>query len=349
MMAAPEQSAPTGSATPQVTSDAVTAARLRIVIVNYRTPGLSIDCLASLEDEVKQLPAAHVVVVEGGSPDDSAEQLRRAIDQHGWSSWVTLDVRPDNAGFAAGNNAAIIPALNEDPPPGFVLLLNPDTVVRPDAIASLLRFMAEHPDAGLAGSRLEDPDGTPQNSAFRFPSIASSFESNVRFGPITRLLKNRLVSMPMSDTPHRADWLAGASLIVRREVFEAVGPLDDGYFMYFEETDFCLAAQRAGFEAWYVPQSRVVHLVGQASGVTAKNESARPAKRRPAYWFESRKRYFVKNHGKLAATAADAAWIVGFALWRLRVKLTRKPDRDPEKLLGDFIRHSVFFKGFKTG
>lgn len=347
----PEVSAPAGpsgaaSAATGTSADAVTAARLRIVIVNYRTPGLTIDCLASLEDEVKQLPGAHVVVVEGGSGDDSAAQLRQAIEDRGWSAWVTLDVRENNAGFAGGNNAAIVPALAEDPPPDFVLLLNPDTVVRPGAITALLRFMNEHPGAGLAGSRLEDPDGTPQNSAFRFPSIASSFESMVRLGPITRLLKNRLVSMPMSDTPHRADWMAGASLLVRREVFDAVGPLDDGYFMYFEETDFCLAAQRAGFEAWYVPDSRVVHLVGQASGVTAKNDSGKPAKRRPAYWFESRKRYFVKNHGKLAAALADAAWIVGFACWRLRVKLTNQPDRDPEKLLTDFIRHSVFLRGF---
>jgi len=321
---------------------------LRIVIVNYRTPGLTIDCLASLEPELANLPGAHVVVVEGGSGDDSAKRLADAIAERGWSSWVTLDIREDNTGFAGGNNAAIVPALAESPAPEFILLLNPDTVARPGAIHELLKFMDAIPDAGLAGSRLEDPDATPQASAFRFPSIRSEFETTVRFGAISRLLKNKLVAMPVSDTPHRCDWLAGASLMVRREVFDAVGPLDAGYFMYFEETDFCLAAQRAGFQAWYVPASRVVHLVGQASGVTAKNDTARPAKRRPAYWFESRKRYFVKNHGKLAATLADAVWIVGWSCWRLRLKLTGQPDRDPEKLLGDFVRHSVFVKGFKA-
>lgn len=324
------------------------ATTLRIVIVNYRTPGLTIDCLASLEPELQTLPGARVVVVEGGSGDDSAERLQQSITQNGWASWVTLDVREDNAGFAGGNNAAIVPALAESPPPEFILLLNPDTVVRPGAIASLLNFMDTNPRAGLAGSRLEDPDGTPQQSAFRFPSVASEFESTFRLGPVSRLLKNRLVAMPVSDTPHRCDWLAGASLIVRREVFDAVGPLDADYFMYFEETDFCLAAHRAGFEAWYVPESRVVHLVGQASGVTAKNDTAQPAKRRPAYWFESRKRYFVKNHGKLVALLADALWIAGFSFWRTRVKLTGAADRDPAKLWGDFIRHSVFVRGFKT-
>lgn len=336
--------APTDVATPP--HDAVMVTRLRIVIVNYRTPGLTIDCLASLEAELKSLPGAHVDVVEGGSPDDSATQLQQAIRQRGWTSWVTLNVRTENAGFAGGNNAAIAPALAENPPPDFVLLLNPDTVVRPGAIKTLMQFMHDKPEAGLAGSRLEDPDGGAQHSAFRFPSIRSSFESMARCGPISRLLQNQRVTLPMSDTPFRADWLAGASLIVRREVFDAVGPLDDKYFMYFEETDFCLAAQRAGFEAWYVPDSCVVHLVGQASGVTAKVDPSKKVKRRPAYWFESRKRYFVKNHGKLVATLADAAWIAGFSLWRLRVKLTGRPDPDPEKLLTDFIRHSVFVRGF---
>ncbi len=151
----------------------------------------------------------------------------------------------------------------------------------------------------------------------------------------------------MPTGPHRAEWLAGASLLVRREVIEAIGPLDAGYFMYFEETDFCLAARRAGYECWYVPSSRVVHLVGQASGVTAKQTKEKPARRRPAYWFDSRKRYFVKNHGKVDAVLADAAWITGFAAWRLRVNLTgRRHDPDPPKMLGDFIRHSVFVSGF---
>ncbi|MEM9417720.1 MAG: glycosyltransferase family 2 protein [Planctomycetota bacterium] len=344
----PADSSTASNADRSVRAAADPATTIRIVIVNFRTPDLTIDCLASLEPELKALPGAHVVVVEGGSGDDSAEQLQQAIDQHGWSPWVTLDVREDNAGFAGGNNAAIVPALAESPAPDFILLLNPDTVVRPGAIVELLRFMDEHPEVGLAGSRLEDPDTTPQQSAFRFPSIASQLENTLRLGVVSKLLKNKLVAMPVSDEPHRCDWLAGASLVVRLEVFDAVGSLDDDYFMYFEETDFCLAAQRAGFEAWYVPASRVVHLVGQASGVTSKNDTAKPAKRRPAYWFESRKRYFVKNHGKLAAVLADAAWILGFSLWRTRVKLTGLPDRDPEKLLGDFVRHSVFVRGFKT-
>jgi len=147
------------------------------------------------------------------------------------------------------------------------------------------------------------------------------------------------------DQPHETGWVAGASMIIRREVFDDVGLMDEGYFMYYEEVDFCLRANRAGWPCWYVPDSRVVHLVGQASGVT---DTRAVPKRRPAYWFESRRRYFVKNHGLVYALIADTVWALGFATYRVRQALQRKPDTDPPKLLYDFIRHSVLLKGAKV-
>ncbi len=131
-------------------------------------------------------------------------------------------------------------------------------------------------------------------------------------------------------------------MIVRREVFESVGLLDEKYFMYFEEVDFCLRALKSGWPCWYVPTSRVVHLVGQSSGVT---DTKRPPRRLPGYWFDSRRRYFLKNHGWLYAALADAAWVFGFTLWRWRRVIQRKPDFDPPSLLSDFMLNSVFLKG----
>jgi GT2 family glycosyltransferase len=124
-------------------------------------------------------------------------------------------------------------------------------------------------------------------------------------------------------------------MIVRRQVFDAVGLMDDDYFLYFEEVDFCLRAKRAGWPCWYVPSSHVVHLVGQASGVT---DTKRPAKRVPRYWFESRRRYFVKSHGRMYKGLADVVWLFGFGLWRLRRVLQRKQDTDPPHLFWDFFR-----------
>ena len=316
--------------------------RLIVVIVNYRTPGLTIDCLHSLASEVRSLPDTRVVVTDNASGDGSVEQISRAIETEGWSDWVSFMPLERNGGFAYGNNAAIRPVLQSTNPPDYVLLLNPDTIVRPRALKVLVDFMDEHPEVGIAGSRLENPDSTPQHSAFRFHSVQSELDYGLRIGAVSKLLARWWIAPPISEEPCQTDWVAGASMIVRREVFEAAGLMDEEYFMYYEEMDFCLQANRAGWSCWYVPESRVVHLVGQSSGVT---DTKRKPKRLPQYWFDSRRRYFLKNHGWLYAALADASWASGFALWRLRRVVQGKPDGDPPQILSDFLRNSVFFKG----
>jgi GT2 family glycosyltransferase len=276
-----------------------------------------------------------VVVVENASGDESAEKICAAVRAEGWDAWADVMPLERNLGFAGGNNAALRPLLASAQPPDYVLLLNPDTVVRPGAVRAMIDFMEQHPEVGIAGSRLEDPDGTPQRSAFRFPTIASEFEGGIRIGFISRLLRRRLIAPPVQDQPHPTDWVAGASMIVRRAVFDAIGLMDEAYFLYFEEVDFCLSACRASWPCWYVPASRVVHLVGQSSGVT---DTKRPARRLPPYWFESRRRYFRKHHGRVYSRLADLAWALGFSLWRLRRRVQRKPDNDPPSFLWDFIR-----------
>jgi GT2 family glycosyltransferase len=279
-------------------------------------------------------------VVDNASGDGSAEKIFAAIQQAGWD-WVTFMPLATNAGYAAGNNAAIRAVLASDPP-AYILLLNPDTLVRPGALAALVHFMKAHPEVGIAGSRLEDLDGTPQHSAFRFPSVLSELDGGLRLGVVSKLLSKWLVAPPISEVACPTEWVAGASMIVRREVFESVGLMDEKYFLYYEEMDFCLAAHRAGWPCWYVPESRVVHFVGQSSGVT---DTKRQPKRRPTYWFDSRRRYYVKNYGWGYAVLTEAAWASGFAVWRLRRAIQRKPDPDPPHLLGDFLLNSVLVKG----
>jgi GT2 family glycosyltransferase len=320
-----------------------TPPRVLVVIVNYRTPELVLDCLDSLKPEVEANPGTHVELVEGGSGDDSAAVLREGIDRRGFADWVTLNLQEKNRGFAGGNNAAIKPAMASEDPPDFIWLLNPDTLVHPGALGTLIEYLRHHPDVGIAGSRLEDRDPpTPQRSAFRFPTLANQFENAMQFAPVSKLLDKHLVAPPIREDAHRIDWVAGASMLVRRKVFEAVGPLDDRYFMYFEETDFCLAAKRAGFACAYVPESRVVHLVGQASGVTGKQKEAGPPKRRPAYWFESRRRYFTKNHGRAYAIATDALFALGYMFRRVKGAVLRRPSVDPAKFLSDFLHHAAW-------
>ncbi|MCP4618200.1 MAG: glycosyltransferase family 2 protein [Bradyrhizobium sp.] len=315
--------------------------KLLVVIVNYRVAHLTIDCLHSIAPEIGSVPDTHVAICENGTGDDSAIRIQKAIDDNGWGAWTSLTAINPNLGFTGGNNVVIGPALKSATPPQYVLLLNADTVVRPNAFRALVDFMDRHAEVGVAGSRLEDPDGTPQRSAFRFQSPLGEFEGALQLGIVTRLLEPWVTAPPVPERSCATDWVAGASMIVRREVFERIGLLDEGYFTYFDDIDFCFNARKAGWPTWYVPASRVVHLVGQSTGVA----HTRP-KRQPSYVFEARRRYLLKNHDPLYAALADAGRITGLALWRARVKLTGKQDSTPPQLLEDSIRHSVFRTGF---
>ena len=314
---------------------------LLVIIVNYRTPKLTINCLRSLVTEVQALSKTKVIVVDNNSGDRSGEKIQQAIDTNGWNNWASVLLSERNGGFAFGNNLAIRNALNRDNPPSYFLLLNPDTVVQERSLGVLVNFMEQNSEVGIAGSRLEDPDGTPQCSAFRFHTLLSEFDSALRLGIVSKILANWVVAPEISPIPCRTDWVAGASMIIRREVLTTVGLMDEDYFLYYEEVDFCLQARKSGWICWYVPQSRVTHLVGQSSGVT---NTKTPPQRRPQYWFDSRRRYFLKNYGRFYTVLTDVVWLLGFALWRCRRFLQGKPDKDPPHLLKDFFDNSALLK-----
>jgi hypothetical protein len=314
--------------------------KLLVVITNYRVTQLTIDCLHSIAGELASVPGIRVAVCENGTGNDAAEALARAIADNGWASWCSLMTLETNLGFTGGNNVIIRAALQSSDPPQYVLLLNADTIIRPNALKALVDFMDKHPDVGIAGSHQEDSEGKPLHSAFRFPSPLSEFEGAVKLGLVTRLLNRRVVAPPISDEPCEADWLSGASMMVRKEVFDQIGLLDEGYFTFFEDVDFCFNARKASWPIWFVPSSRIVHLVGQSTGITVKKP-----RRLPAYSFQARRRFFLKNRGPLQAALADFARIVGLSAWRLRV-LSGKTDLTPPHYLRDCIRHSVFVTGF---
>ena len=311
---------------------------LLIVIVNYKTPGLTIDCLRSLEPEIAAVPSTRVVVTDNLSGDDSVQQISAAIAANNWGSWATLMPLPRNGGFAYGNNEAIRPALEGSDPPRYVFMLNPDTLVKPGALRTMLDFLDANSKVGIAGTRVVNEDETVRRSAFRFHTAASELEGGLRLGVVTKLLSDKVVAQPIPTAACEVDWVSGASMFVRREVFKDVGLLDECYFMYFEETDFCLRARRKGWTCWYVPTASIVHLVGQASGVTGTKKNV---KRRPRYWFDSRRHYFMANHGPMTVLLADLAWATSFGLSSIWRRLMFKPRTDPPLLWWDFVRHSV--------
>jgi hypothetical protein len=307
--------------------------QLAAILLNYRTPDMSLEALHALLRELEGIEATRVLLVDNGSGDDSVERLRAGVAELGAGDRVELLATGRNGGFAFGNNFAMRRALAWPEPPRYFYLLNSDAFPDPGSLRALVHFLDGRPDVGIAGSYIHGPDGAHHVTAFRFPSLASELQGTARLGLLTRLLRGSVVPLPLPERTCRVDWLAGASMLIRREVVEATGGMDEAFFLYFEETDFCRRALAAGWPTWYVRESSVTHIGSVSTGMKER-------RRQPWYWFESRRHYFRKNHGRLYLWLADLLWVVGFGSWRLRRAIQRKPDADPPHLLGDFVRYN---------
>ncbi len=317
--------------------------QLAIVTVNYKTPDLTNRCIDAVLKDAQALPPFRMFVVDNNSWDGSPEVIGQHIDARDAGDRVELLVAPVNGGYAYGNNVALRAIRERGLDPAYIWFLNPDTEVELGAGKALIDFLDAHPQAGMAGSGLIDADGTPQISAFRFHAPLNEFLEYMQLGILDRLFSDYQVTMPIASVPHRADWVTGASFMITSRCLDSVGLMDEGYFLYYEDVDYGFAAARAGWEVWTVPQSRVFHVCGAATGVLDFNLKQ---PRRPDYWFESRRRFFLKNYGKTTLLLADIALLTGFSLWRLRRLVQRKPDLDSPGFLADAFRHSVFMKGF---
>jgi N-acetylglucosaminyl-diphospho-decaprenol L-rhamnosyltransferase len=309
-----------------------------VVIVTYRSAQLTIDALRSVEAEKKASGLGlRAVVVDNDSGD--LPVIARAAEEHDWSSWVTLLKAPRNGGFAYGNNLGMMRAYSAGIP-DYIYLLNPDAQVRPGGIAALVRFLNDRPDVGIAGSSFENLDGSDWPIAFRFPTIFSELDAGLQWGVVSRLLKRWVVARVMPKTPQPVDWICGASMMIRPTVLAATGGLDENYFLYFEETDFCRRARLAGHSTWYVPESRVMHIMGQSTSVTDTRQGPR---RLPAYWFESRRRYYVLAFGLWHAAAIDLVALAANCIGHVKRMIQGKRRAAVPHFIRDLVRHSVLW------
>ncbi|MDJ0843730.1 glycosyltransferase family 2 protein [Crocosphaera sp.] len=288
---------------------------LAIVIINYRTPQLVIDCLQSLQPQIDS-SRHRVMLVDNDSGDDSVPILEQAIKDYHWESWVTLIPSPVNGGFSAGNNIGIKAATANA-----YLLLNSDTIVREGAIACLEMALEKHPEAGLISPHLEWPDETPQISCFRYHSPISQFIDAAATGPITKLLNAYNVPIPVKDTPFEPQWTSFACVLIRQAVIEEIGLMDEGYFMYFDDVDYCRRARKAGWTVLHWPEARVVHLRGGSGSV--KSDMA--ARKRPrSYLYASRSRYFAKFYGLVGLWITNVCWLLGRSIAWIREVINHK-------------------------
>jgi GT2 family glycosyltransferase len=276
--------------------------RIAIIIINYRTPQFTCQCLRSLFGQVNPERDC-VVIVDNASGDGSDHIIEKYIRDRGWNDWIRLKRSPINGGFSAGNNIGIQTVDAE-----YYLLLNSDTIVRAEAIDRLIEAASAHPKVGLISPRLEWPDAEPQESCFRHWSPTNEFFTAARTGILDRLFAHQSSIYPVSDHPIQPDWVSFACVLIRRKVFDRVGLLDECYFMYFDDMDFCRRAWNAGITTLHWPDAHVVHLRG-GSGPVKKLAAER--KRPPRYWYASRNRYYAKFYGRFGLWLANCCWYGG--------------------------------------
>lgn len=240
-----------------------------------------------------------VIVVDNASTDGSAEMVQAEFPG------VHLVANDENRGFPAANNQGLAVAQGR-----YIFLLNPDTEVLGDGLATMVAFADTHPDVGMLGPQLLNPDGSVQSSRRRFPTLATAFFESTWLQPYAphRVLERYYVEDRPDDIVQEVDWVYGAAMMARREAIEQVGPMDEGFFMYSEELDWCRRFRGAGWRVVYLPTAQVVHHEGKSSEqiVAARH----------IHFQTSKVRYFRKHHGRVAGGVLR--WfLLGNYVWQL--------------------------------
>jgi N-acetylglucosaminyl-diphospho-decaprenol L-rhamnosyltransferase len=253
-------------------SQARISAPVTVVVVNWNGGELLLRCLHSVQES--RGCAAEIILIDNASTDGSAREAAQHIER------LQLIQNSSNVGFARANNVGIQAAQTP-----YVLLLNNDTVLRPQALQTLIRYMQNHPDVAACGPRLVNADGSVQ------PFIYGS-EPDIGHLVVRGLLA--LVGRSIHDwqvsTALDVDWVAGTAMLVRKAAIDAVGPLDEGFFMYFEDVDWCRRFRAGGWRVAYVPEAEVLHL----------NRRSYHDRERQQHYYRSLRRYYTLHYGLLS-------------------------------------------------
>jgi len=295
--------------------------------------------MATLSRERVSLPSLRVVVVEGGSGDNSAEVLAEALKDPEYLDWVSLLPLEANGGYGWANNQAILTLAREPSPPDFIHVLNPDTEVGEGAVVALATELIANPRCGAAGSQLLTPDREPTASAFRFPSAGREFAGAAQSDAIRRALGIKAIVVSPEQSGE-VDWVTGASVMSRATALQETGLFDDGFFLYFEEVELMHRLRSMGWTVRHVPASRVTHIEGAATGVGA-GAVERPF---PRYWYRSRRRYYELTGGTPALVAANLSSLAGQAIAGFKRRLGRPPAGKSLRT-DDFLRLGIWPSG----
>jgi GT2 family glycosyltransferase len=224
---------------------------LSVVVVNLNTRDLTVGCIRSIQKQAKDLPF-EVLLTDNGSTDGSVEAFQKIKKEKYWNDRFTLILNKTNTGYGKANNQGIKKAKGK-----YILLLNNDTVVHKDALQNLIKFAETRPDAGVVGSKLLNIDGSLQMSCFHFPTITNAIKEYF-FGKKGLFEK----FAPKGKNPSTVDSVVGAAFLITPEARKRVGILDERYFAYFEDIDYCRQTWKSGLKVYYLPDSVITHYHG---------------------------------------------------------------------------------------
>ncbi|HSI33544.1 MAG: glycosyltransferase family 2 protein [Phycisphaerae bacterium] len=306
---------------------------LLIVILNYRTPRLTVDCLRSLQDKLDEVPGTKAIVVENGSADGSADTIARAIADNNWSDWAELLALADNRGFAGGNNAAL-DLLNTDPrfkETPWVLLLNSDTLIHPGALRYCHEMMQAEPTVGVMSCQLLNADGSLQNVTRDFPTPVK--QAVCSFGlPWTWPRRFKWadiydISDDLLKQKRDVDWLGGAFMFMRRTALDQIGGgLDHSFFFYGEDIEFCHRFHKHGWRVHYDPTVAITHIGGSSSDPTRVS-----GKLKNIYMWQARYQVQKKCYGHAAAWLIRGCDVLALGLKKAKMLITGKRRSDPDR------------------
>jgi GT2 family glycosyltransferase len=291
---------------------------LSIIIVNWNVRDLLRDCLRSIDAGRGGL-ALEVIVVDSASTDGSAEMVTTEFP------WVRLIARPDNVGFPRGNNIGLAQAQGR-----YLLLLNPDTRVIGEALPVMVEHLSAEPDIGALGPQLLNTDGSVQSSRRRFPTLATGFFEGTWLEGLAPGVLRRYYALDLpDDAKSDVDWLNGACIMIPRRVYDEVGGMDEAYFMYSEELDWCRRIKTAGWRVVYYPQAQILHHYGKSSeqAVMARHINFQRAKLR----------YYRKYHG-WAQTFILRLFLLLVYAWQLVLELVKGALGSKRELRRDRVR-----------
>jgi hypothetical protein len=291
--------------------------RLCVSIINYRTGALTIDCVRSVLADLGTVNAL-IAVVDNASGDGSDDEIAAWIAAQDPPVPVRLIRSVTNSGFSGGHNQGIAATTADH-----YLILNSDAVLRPGFLATILAAADANPRVGFFAPRLTYDDGEVQRSSFRFHSPLGELIRTARTGPVTALLSRHDVALPPEPPPTQIEWASFACILLRGDMVRALGPMDEGYFLYFEDAEYCLRGHRAGWGIQRVTDAVAVHFRG-GSGPVKTLSAAR--KRLPRYFYASRTRFLYQAHGRAGLLAANLLCYLGGAI-AFAMRVTGKQKR----------------------